>query len=117
MPTPMKFDDAVRLCGTPQNVGSPVGIRERLLGRFGVIQGARGGSYADRERAYLVGEGSKTGDGRAELWATHLGVSRPFTDGMKATSVMPSVVAQGWVKPQVDVYVLKVEGGCSAVKA
>jgi len=117
MPTPMKFDDAVRLCGTPQNVGSPVGIRERLLGRFVVIQGARDGSFADRERAYLVGEGSKAGDGRAELWATHLGVSRPFTDGMKSTASMPAVVAQGWVQARNDLYVLKVEGGCSAVKA
>lgn len=116
MPTPMKYDDAVRLCGTPQNVGSPVGIRERLLGRFGVIQGARSGSYVDRERVYLVGEGSRAG-GRADMWATHLGNGRPFTDGVKATTSMPAVVAQGWVNPQVDLYVLKVEGGCSAVKA
>ena len=138
MPTPMHYDKAVALCGRPLNEGSPVSIRQMLFKRFGVIQKARSGSYSDRERAYLVAEGSKAGGSRYDMWRQHLSSVRPFTDGVRLTVSMPSVVAQSYVKVQNDLYVGRVEsegvtskkrfrdmnqscgvveGGCVSVKA
>lgn len=105
MPAPMKYDDAVRLCGRPENEGNPVSIRQMLLSRFVGIQGARAGSFADRERAYLVAEGSRSGGSRYDLWADHLSLSRPFTDGMALTSSLPAVVEQDFVRVESDLYV------------
>jgi hypothetical protein len=107
----MHYDDAVRLCGRPLNEGSPVSIRQMLLDRFRGIQGARAGSFADRERAYLVAQGGKAGDSRANLWATHLGNTRPFTDGVKATSSLPAIVTQDFVRVPNDRYVGHVSAG------
>jgi len=138
MPTPMHYDKAVALCGRPLNEGSPVSIRQMLFVRFGRVQRARSGSYADRERMYLTVEGAKAGGSRYDMWRQHLSSVRPFTDGVRLTGSMPSVVAQSYVKVQNDLYVGwvesegvtskrrvrsmdqscgVVEGGCVSVKA
>ena len=113
MPAPMKHDDAVRLCGRPVNEGTAIGVRQMLVGRFGRIQKARVGTWVDRERAYLVAEGSKAGGGRADLWRVHLNKGRrPFTDAVRLTSSLPAVVAQGYVRVENDRYVGYLEGDC-----
>ena len=117
MPVPMNHDAAVRLCGRPVNEGTAIGVRQMLVGRFGRIQKARVGTWVDRERAYLVAEGSKAGDGRADLWRVHLNKGRrPFTDAVRLTSSLPAVVAQGYVQVMNDLYVGWLEGGCELRK-
>ncbi len=71
MPTPMKFDDVKRLIGGSGSIG------DRLRLKYAQVQTAQTGTLVDRERQFLVGQGSKVGDSRTDLWRKYVGVSAP----------------------------------------
>ena len=89
MPVPMHYDTAVRLCGGTAGVGHS--IQDMLKGKFYQSQQGRRGSFADREKGFLVMEGAAANDDRTDEWRTYLGVGRtvrPWTDGFKRASTL-----------------------------
>ena len=84
MPTPMRMDDAVRLCGG--NSGDS--IRARLVKKFAELQvGGRPGTWVDQERRYLVWMLGYSGGSRYDMWKAYLDSgNRPFTDGMDSAA-------------------------------
>jgi hypothetical protein len=63
----MKYDDAIRLCNGTRGQS----IQDMLYGVFNQVQAAETGSYADRERAFLIGMGCVAGS-RTDMWKEYL---------------------------------------------
>ena len=67
MSMPMRYDDSIRLCGGTRGQT----IQQMLLNHFSRRQVARFGTYADRERAYLIDMGCTPGT-RYDMWKQYM---------------------------------------------
>jgi len=94
MPLPIKHDDAYRLCGG--SAGQK--IQSMLYSKFLNIQKARYGSYADRERQYLLGMGCTADRSRADMWQEYMSMfpARKWWGDANSVAEVAAAIGGGW---------------------
>jgi hypothetical protein len=106
MPTPFRYDKTLKLYGGTRGQS----IQQMMLDKFYQVQGGRSGSYADRERGFLVAQGAPARDSRYDMWKRYLSSARPFTDGVPAAS-FPTLADRAYMYPVIPASVnLSVDG-------